>query len=230
MIDLKKFRHDYGKDLVSRVCINAYRLTSRGCLPLSAVSISETSCAADLNADELLNYSGYMAEIAGGCVFVYRIRTQTETALLAMSHGEWKYDDRAECVSRLGENCRFEPADCIGIPPGAEACLYNHRGKYSSAVILDGPGIPSEALKRIGHILALNALAYYSDYVSNLPLLIQYSGAGFEHFLMTRNIMFMFRAHEGKMPLIRDWLFFEENKYNAEIKISGIHVYGNFEN
>jgi len=166
---IKEFRKKYGQNVALCVCQAAYKYGLNGHNPKPSLGTASAIYAKDF-ADNPTKIVGYRTEVKIGCVEVYELQTETVLAQKVLCEGSWNYFDRSACIARLGENYRQKLVKCVEFPDELVVSAYNHNWRFVSIVTLDGCVKSSQVanFKKIGHILALNALGYYSRYLDDV--------------------------------------------------------------
>lgn len=163
---VKEFRKKYGQNVALCVCQAAHKYSLNGHNPKPSLGTASAIYAKDFTNNPT-KIVGYRTEVKIGCVEVYELQTETVLAQKVLREGSWNYFDRSACIARLGENYRQKLVKCVEFPDELVVSAYNHNWRFVSIVTLDGCVKSSQVanFKKIGHILALNALGYYSRYL-----------------------------------------------------------------
>lgn len=241
-MNLKNFHVSHGQDVSLTVCRNAYAYSLNGHMPKTALRVAST-----LYAQKFINYRlnciGYRVTKELGRVCIYQLLTESEAAQKALREGKWEYDDRSGCIARLGENYMQVHVKTLEYADNLVVCIYDHGGRFISVVALDGYTHPSQltCFRNVGHVLAVNALAYYNRYLDNLSIINQHcinSGLDFfGKYLKSQYIelkngkyydMHGFSSVMRRGERISHYLSRKSKEIDANIRIASIEVFGDF--
>lgn len=240
-MDFREFRKSYGQGLPLKVCRDAYGYVLNGNQPKPSISTACAIYAKDF-VDNPLPVIGYRAKEENGCVHIYRMMTESVEAQRTLQIGEWNFDDRFRCISRLGENYKQELMKTLVFPDNVIVSVYSHFGKYVSVVALEGCEKASQVkdFKHIGHIFAVNALGYYDRYLDSLILINQYKTdveiSYLDKYLMIQPLEITPTRYFDQREIFpkrtesfRKYLNRKNQELGTDIRMIGVEVFGVFE-
>ena len=240
-MDFREFRKSYGQGLPLKVCRDAYGYVLNGNQPKPSISTACAIYAKDF-VENPLPVVGYRVVEEIGCVHIYRVMTESVEAQRTLQKGEFDFDDRFRCISRLGENYEQELVKTLVFPDDVIVCVYNHFGMYVSVVSLEGCKKASQVkdFKYIGHLFAVNALGYYDRYLDSLTLINQYKTdveiSYLDKYLMMQPIeMTPYRYFDQhaifpkRTENFRKYLNRKSQELGTDIRIVSVEVFGLFE-
>lgn len=150
------------------VAKTAYGYTLRQHDARPALSTAATLYAAKLE-NRRLRYAGYTAAAVKNQITVYRLQTETISALKRLSAKDCQ-EHRYSVSAMLGENCHFMPVAEFKPGKGEVLGVYVHRNRYVAVVRLKclkqtSDTVINKDLRKAANILAKNAVAWYPEFV-----------------------------------------------------------------
>ncbi|MBO6280952.1 MAG: hypothetical protein J6N49_00325 [Alphaproteobacteria bacterium] len=229
----KEFYLKNARSYPMSVAKTAYGYTLRQHDVKPALSTAATLYAAKLE-DRRLYHTGYTITDVNNHLTVYRLQTETLSALNRLSANDFR-EHRYPVSARLGENCRFTPLAEFYPENGQYLGIYGHRNRYVSIVRIQSEQ-EAENLCKTADVIAQNVMAAYTDYVYKTrrtqefnkqisPIIKQTSlvGNSLEHFLNERLYMVHNKYGSATLAEFIDGL---NKQFNLSIKITEIHIFG----
>ena len=171
---LRDFNNDFGRTFPLAVVKTAYGYVQQGHDAGPAISTASAIFGAKFECRKM-RYDGYAVTSGVMETTVYHLQTETSNGLRRMSLYSYP-TERGLAITKMGENCLCEPVWQMEHQRGVIVGSYDHCNRYAAVAVLryDETVELTEKFKarlqKLANVLAMNALAWKSEYEHRLEV------------------------------------------------------------